>query len=142
MRGRVDAAIGLAQTWADPVFLPTGAHGEAEAMTRLLVAAGIPRARIRPEPTGRNTLRSVLACARLLREWNGHGSVHVATSAYHMARCVTLLRLAGVRALPGRWPRAPASEAWPKRWRWRLRELPAIPIDSVIVLWLRLRKRL
>lgn len=140
MRSRVEAALALGQSLRDPVFMPTGAEGEAELMSDLLERAGVPRVRIRPEPTGTNTIGSALACARLLR--NESGPVHVATSAYHMARSVLLLRLAGVRAKAGRWPRVPASTQGGKRWRWRLREFAAIPVDSVIVLWLRASGRL
>ncbi len=140
MLGRVEAALACAARLGDATFMPTGGQGrfgkpEAEVMRDLLLQAGVSADRIEPEPTGTNTIRSVLACACLLR---GHrGPVYVATSAYHLARCVLLLRLAGIRALPCRPARLPASSARLKRWYWRLREFAAVPVDSVLILWLR-----
>lgn len=142
MRSRVEAALDAAQHLPAPLFMPTGGQGrygrpEAELMADLLSAEGVPRVRITVEPTGRNTIRSALACARLLGRTRA--PVYVATSAYHMPRCVLLLRLAGLRARPCRPPHVPASARWLKRWFWRLREVPAIPIDSGLMLWIRLR---
>ncbi len=93
----------------------------------------MPRRRILPEPTGRNTIRSVLACARLLGPTKA--PVYVATSAYHLPRCVLLLRLAGLRARPAARRARPASRSRAKRWFWRLRELPAVPVDGGLLLW-------
>jgi vancomycin permeability regulator SanA len=145
MRSRVEAALETARRLKDPLFMPTGGQGryggpEAEIMADLLAAESVPRSRITPEPTGRNTIRSVLACARLLGRTRA--PVYVATSAYHMLRCVLLLRLAGLRARPCRPPRGPASARWVKRWFWRLREVPAVPVDSLLMLWIRLRGHL
>jgi len=145
MRDRVEAAVRCADTLGGARFMPTGGvgrHGppEAEVMADLLRAHAIPPERILLEPTGVNTIRSVLACARLLR--GQPGPVYAATSAYHMPRCVLLLRLAGLRAYPCRPPRTPASSSRVKRWYWRLREMPAVPIDSALLLWMRLGRRL
>lgn len=141
MRRRVETALDAARRLGDPLFMPTGGQGrhggvEAEVMAGLLAQAGVPRARIAPEPTGRNTIRSVLACARRLRRTRT--PVYVATSAYHLPRCVLLLRLAGLRARPCRPSPGPASARWLARWFWRLREIAAVPIDSLLMLWLRL----
>jgi len=126
------------------VYMPTGGAGrhgpaEAEVMADLLRQRGVVPARIRLEPTGRNTLRSVRACARLLRGFDG--VVFAASSAYHLRRCVMLLRLAGFRAeaCPPTW--GPASSNPLKRAYWNLREIPAIPVDAAIMLWLRLWRR-
>src|SRR4051812_21247428 len=99
MYSRVEAALSCARRLGDPAFMPTGGQGrhgaaEAEVMSGLLAASGVDRARIRPVPTGENTIRSALACARALKGHNG--PVYVATSAYHLARCVLLLRIAGI----------------------------------------------
>ncbi len=144
LRGRVDAAITTGRRLTDPLYLPTGGQGrhgppEAKVMTGLLLDAGIARSSILPEPTGRNTIRSVQACAALLGPTRA--PVYVATSPYHMLRCVLLLRLAGLRARPGCLPRGRASARWAKRWFWRLRELPAIPVDAALLLTWRLRGR-
>ena len=145
MRKRVDAALSTGQRLADPLYMPTGGQGrhgppEAEVMAEMLAAAGIERARIRTEPTGRNTLRSTLACTRLLGQTRA--PVYVATSGYHMTRCVLLLRIAGLRARPARATPGTASSRWLKRWFWRLREIPAIPVDACFMLWRRFGGRL
>lgn len=140
LRHRVEAAAQFGEALpAPPLYLPTGApgrHGEAEStvMARLLREGfGVPAGRIREEPTGTDTLSSARAVAAMLR---GHaGPVFAATSAYHLPRCVLLLRLAGLgaRAVPP--PTAPAATAWRKRWWWRLREAPALPYDAILMLW-------
>ena len=47
------------------------------------------------EKTGTDTLSSVRAVARMVR---GRSPVYACTSAYHLPRCLVLLRLAGIRA--------------------------------------------
>lgn len=142
MRSRVEAALATGRDHPDAIFMPTGGQGrfgkpEADLMADLLEAGGVSRERIVLEQTGRNTVRSVLACRRLLGKTRS--TVYVATSGYHMARCVVLLRLVGLRARPGRVPPQTASQDRVKRWFWRLREVPAIPVDSA---WLVLRRLL
>ena len=144
MRVRVAAALETGRRLNDPLYLPTGGQGrygrpEAEVMADALVEAGVSRRSILLEPTAVNTLGSAMACAALLGR--SEQPAYVATSAYHMPRCVVLLRLAGVRARPGAMPRVPASQRWGKRWFWRLREVPALPIDAVLLLAGRLRQR-
>ena len=144
MRLRVAAALAMGERLVDPIYMPTGGQGrfgrpEASVMAELLADAGIPPGQIVEEPTAVNTFRSALACARLLGP--ERRPVYVATSAYHMARCVLLLRLAGVRAWPGRAPQAVASRRWRRRWYWRLRELPAIPLDGALMIMTRLWPR-
>lgn len=143
LRQRVEAAAAFGETLSPPpLYLPTGARGrfgeaEASVMAALLVTLGIPRARIREETSGTDTLSSAIACARLLR---GHaGPVFAATSAYHLPRCLVLLRLAGLpaRAVPP--PAAPAASTWRRRWWWRLREVPALPYDAALMAWHRAR---
>lgn len=144
LRARVAAALATGRGLVDPIYMPTGGQGrfgpaEATVMADLLAEAGVGRGSIIPEDTAVNTLRSALACARLLGPERRR--VYVATSAYHMARCVILLRLAGVRARPGRATGTAASRRWSKRWYWRLREIPAIPVDGVLVITMRVRAR-
>jgi len=143
MLERVSAALRLGEALG-ATYMPTGGvgrHGpaEAEAMASLLRGHGVAPGRIRTEPTGRNTIGSVRACAALLAGWDS--VVYAATSAYHLPRCVVLLRLAGLRALPCPPPRRPASGSHRRRWWWRLREVPALPVDAAIIAWLRLRDR-
>jgi uncharacterized SAM-binding protein YcdF (DUF218 family) len=148
MRRRVEAALGCGAYLDRPLYVPTGGLGdhppaEAEVMARLLREAGVPAEAILAEPTGRNTLRSTLACARLLRE---HGLdsavVHAATSAYHLPRTLLLLRLAGLRPRACPPPPGPASARLLPRWRWRLREVAALPLDAVMMIVLRLAGRI
>jgi uncharacterized SAM-binding protein YcdF (DUF218 family) len=145
LRLRVEAAHALGRRLARPLYLPTGGVGrfgpaEAHVMAGLLREAGVAEPDIRPEPTAHDTVSSVRAIRRMLQ---GHrGEVFAATSAYHLARCVLLLRLAGLKAQPCPPPPALAAAAWRKRWWWRLREVPAVPWDAAYVLLLRAARRL
>jgi len=147
LRRRVEAAAAFGETLApSPLYVPTGGrgrHGPAEStvMAGLLGARGVPPARIAEEPTGTDTLSSVLACVRLLRGHGHDGPVFAATSFYHLPRCVLLLRLARLPARAAPAPLGPAGQAWHERWYWRLREVPAIPYDVALMLWVRLRGR-
>ena len=141
---RVEAAVRFGERLATPpLYLPTGGIGrygpsEASAMAALLQRHGIPEARIRREETATDTLDSVRACDALLRTMGHVGRVFAATSAYHLPRCLVLLRLQGVRAFPVPPPREPASQQLLRRWRWRLREVPALPWDVLLLLGARM----
>nr|WP_321986277.1 YdcF family protein [uncultured Lichenicoccus sp.] len=139
LAGRVRAALEHASGLDDVLYVPTGGvglHGpsEAIAMAAMLRAAGVPDSSIACEPTAHDTLASVLACRALLRRLAHQGPVLAATSAYHLPRCLLLLRLAGMpaRAVPP--PPRPAASHWRKRWYWRLREVPALPWDAFLML--------
>ena len=146
LRDRVGAAVRFGRRILPrPIYIVTGGKGrfgppEAEVMADLLVERGVSRDDIVLEPTGRNTLRSVLAVARLLRD--AKGPVYAATSGYHMPRCVLLLGMAGLDAHRSPPSIGPASSRVMRRWWWRLREIPAIPLDSLFMAWLRFRRRL
>jgi uncharacterized SAM-binding protein YcdF (DUF218 family) len=144
LRHRVDAAVRFGRRFGNPLFIPTGARGrygdaEAVVMARQLMAAGYPADAIQFESTGRDTLSSVRAVRRMLPPG---APVHAATSAYHLPRCLLLLRLAGVRANACPPPAVPASTRWTLRWFWRLREALALPYDALLVAWLRVTGRL
>lgn len=139
LRHRVAAAIALGRQLARPLFIPTGAqgrHGDAEAvvMARLLAEAGFGEVSILREETGTDTLSSVRAVCRLLRDLPP-APVYACSSAYHLPRCRLLLRLAGVPARACPPPEVPAATAGIKRWYWRLREVPAIPYDAMLMAW-------
>jgi uncharacterized SAM-binding protein YcdF (DUF218 family) len=127
LRARVEAAFrcgGLAAR-----YVPTGAvgkHGPSEArvMARLLMSFGVPRGQIVLEETGVNTRSSARACAALLAGQTG--PVWIATSGYHLPRCLMLMRMAGVVATA-----CPPPPAQDRRWYWRLRECVALPVDAV-----------
>jgi uncharacterized SAM-binding protein YcdF (DUF218 family) len=147
LRRRVEAAAAFGAALPTPLYVPTGGvglHGPAESavMAALLRERGVPPGRILEEPTGTDTLSSVLACAALLRARRGHAAgrpVFAATSGYHLPRCLLLLRLAGLPAVPV--PPPDADPSWPRRWYWRLREAPALPYDAALMLVARLRGR-
>jgi uncharacterized SAM-binding protein YcdF (DUF218 family) len=146
LRHRVAAAARFGARFARPLFIPTGAkglHGDAEAavMARQLTEAGYPETAIRTEETGTDTLSSVRAVARLVRTIDPAARVHACTSAYHLPRCLVLLRLAGIRARACPPPPVPAATRRTLRWFWRLRETPALPYDALLMIWLRARGR-
>ena len=146
MRDRVGAAVRFGRRiLPHPIYIVTGAKGrfgppEAELMAELLVQRGVPHDRILLEPTGRNTIRSALAVARMLRGQGG--PVYAATSAYHMPRCVLLLGLAGLDAHRSPPAIGPASSRLLRRWWWRLREVPAVPLDGLLMTALRITRRI
>jgi uncharacterized SAM-binding protein YcdF (DUF218 family) len=128
-----------------PIYVVTGGQGrygrhEAEVMADLLLERGVSPDHIVLERTGRNTLRSAVAVARILR--GAKGPVYAATSAYHMPRAVLLLGITGLDAHRSPPSIGPASSKVLRRWWWRLREIPAVPIDGAILLWMRMRDRI
>lgn len=147
---RVQAAAVFGRRLSDrgqlPLYIPTGAVGrfgasEASVMAGLLRDLGVQEGRIIREETGTDTLSSARAAARLLRSRGHRGRVYAATSSYHLARCVLLLRLAGLRARPAPPPPFPAAQHFRARWYWRLREFAALPFDAALMLVLRLTGR-
>lgn len=138
---RIGAALRFGHALPQPpLYLPTGGigrHGpsEARAMAEALEAAGVSPARIILEETATDTLDSVIACRAILQRRGHRGAVYAATSAYHLPRCLLLLRLAGLRARPVPPPDVPAASQWCRRWYWRLREVPALPWDALLVLF-------
>ena len=139
MRDRVGAAVRFGRRLLpSPIYIVSGGQGrygrpEAEVMAELLMQRGIDADHIIPDATSRNTLRSALAAASLLH--GVRGPVYAATSGYHMPRCVLLLGLAGLDAHRSPPAIGPASSRVLRRWYWRLREVPAIPVDCAIMLW-------
>jgi len=142
---RVAAAAALGARLDRPLYVPTGARGqhcasEASVMAGLLAGFDVPADDIWLEETGTDTLSSVRAGARLLR---GHdGPVYAASSAYHLPRCLALLRLAGLPARSCPPPPLPTATSFRKRWFWRLREVVAMPYDIGIIAALRLTGRI
>ena len=93
--------------------------------------------------TGTRSSSSVVSVRAVRRLLGGQlAPVYVASSAYHLPRCVLLLRLAGLPARPCPAPPGPASRSLRRRWYWRSRELLALPLDSALLLALRLTGRL
>jgi uncharacterized SAM-binding protein YcdF (DUF218 family) len=146
LRRRVEAAESFGRRFTTPLFLPTGAVGrygasEASVMKDLLLRRGVPGERILLEETGTDTLSSVRAVRRLLIGRGEWAPVYVATSRFHLARCMVLLRLAGVPARAATPPPFPASPRRLRRYYWWIREAAALPYDTALMLWLRVSKQ-
>jgi len=147
LQRRVETALNCARGRNDIRFIPTGAvgrHGPSEAsvMASLLMNSGVSSDRILLEETGRDTLSSVRAINRMLRSEGYKGHVRVATSGYHLPRCVSLLCIFGIPAKPCATPVGPSGETAWNRLYWRLREVAAFPYDVILALWSRLTGRL
>ena len=145
LHSRVEAAFAFGRSLDAPTYVPTGGigkHGPSEAsvMSSLLLEWGVPESRILREDTAINTLSSVRAVRSLLRRHTG--PVYAASSAYHLPRCVLLLRLAGLPARACPPPDVPAAQTFRRRWYWRFRETVALPVDGVVLIALRLSGRL
>lgn len=139
---RVEAAFTFSQRFAQPLFVPTGGVGrygpsEASVMASLLLARGVPAERIVLEETGTDTLSSARAIVALLA--GARGPVFVATSLYHLPRCLLLFRLLGLAARAAVPPTVPAARRWWRRCYWWLREVAALPYDAALALLLRRR---
>jgi uncharacterized SAM-binding protein YcdF (DUF218 family) len=146
LRRRVEAAAAFGTRFAAPLFIPTGGVGrygasEASVMANLLRTFALRNATIVLEETGTDTLSSVRAVARIIRERGLSAPVYAATSRYHLPRCVLLLRIAGIRARACPPPPFPAAERLCRRWYWRLREVLALPFDLLLMAAIRLRGR-
>ena len=144
LRDRALAAVAFGKRFEAPVYLATGGLGEhppteAEAIRKLLLEAGVEDRFIVLDETATDTLSSVRACASMVREMGHNGAVYAVTSAYHLPRCVLLLRLAGLAARAAPPPASSASASFRKRWWWRLREVPALPYDAGLLVISRLR---
>ena len=146
MCNRVAAAVRYGAGITDPWYAPTGAVGrfppsEARVMADLLRAAGVPEDRIVLEETATDTVSSVRAIRAIVPSI-GATRVAVATSAYHLPRCVTLIWLAGMSVVACPPGRVPAARRRRTRWYWRLREMAALPYDAALIVALRLSRRL
>jgi uncharacterized SAM-binding protein YcdF (DUF218 family) len=147
LRRRVEAATACGRRLPGALYVPTGAvgrHGPSEAavMRDLLTALGVAAEDIMLEETATDTLSSVRAVRRLLAQQAPAGRVLAASSAYHLPRCVGLLRLAGLPAGACPPPAYPAARSFRRRWFWRLREGLALPYDAALLLFLRALGRL
>ncbi len=147
LRDRVGAAARFGRrVLPQPIYVVTGAQGRLRAARgrgdgRPAGAARRPSraASSWSRPAGTRCARCI-AVARLLR--GAKGPVYAATSAYHMPRCVLLLGLAGLDAHRSPPPVGPASSRLLRRWWWRLREVPAVPVDAAVLFWFRLTRQI
>ena len=102
-------------------------------MADLLESAGVASHRIVCEDRSASTVASILNCTRLIRQRFNDPAVLVCTDLYHRPRARWLFRLAGLRVntppVPGGFSAISA-----RRWVYYvLRELVAIPTDTILV---------
>ena len=146
LRRRVEAAAAFGARFAAPVFLPTGGVGrfgpsEASVMRTLLLVLGVPAGRIVLEESGTDTLSSARAVAGLLHARGPQAPVFAASSGYHLARCVLLLRIFRVKARAAGPPWVGAGSGWLARVYWWARECAALPYDALLAAVIRFRGR-
>jgi uncharacterized SAM-binding protein YcdF (DUF218 family) len=103
-------------------------------MRGLLVQCGMAADQIVLEESGTDTLSSARAVARLVQANGLAAPVFAASSAFHLPRCVMLLRLFGVPARPAGPPWVSAGSRWTIRVWWWLREAAALPYDLILAL--------
>ena len=116
------------------VVIPCGGLGrfppsEAEAMTSLLMDAGVPRDAIRPEDTSTNTVQNIRNALPLLQ---GETDVLIVSDAFHLPRARLIARREGLRVSTSA-PPLKGARPWPQIKGW-LREIP-----GVIAVLLRIR---
>jgi uncharacterized SAM-binding protein YcdF (DUF218 family) len=135
---RVAGALAAASGQGDARFLvsgaqPRGGRTEAAVMRELLRAAGIGDSRILMEDQAHNTRSSAINCAAILRAHPGLSPVLVCSDRFHQPRCVLLLRACGIAARAAPMPNERAAMR-PQVWLfYRLRELAAIPYDTLMI---------
>ena len=107
---------------------------EWESMRRLLLDGGVADEHIIVEAHGTDTLSQIRLCASILRSPGASGSVWIATSRYHQARCWLLFRLFGIGAgiVPSLRDR-PTLSRRSLVWFW-VREFVALPYDTLVAL--------
>ena len=138
LRRRIAAAADYARD-RPVLFLVTGGEGdyppaEAAVMANLLRAGGVSDQRIIQEDQSKTTLESVVNCTKIIRHLTGITRVMACSDAYHLPRCRLLLRLCGIKAGGIAAADGRHANSWQK-WLWfHLREIPAVPIDAILVL--------
>lgn len=137
MQRRVEAAIRYAATLPHPCFLPTGGQGkygppEAEVMRSLLLDAGIPSTQIMVEATSHDTLSSVLACSRILKD-AGISTAILCTDRYHIPRCRWLFRRMGITMRAAPIPSGIRATGTAKWLYYYIREFAATVWDTILI---------
>ena len=101
LRRRVALAVTLYKSGVAPLLVVSGGGApvsEAQAMSELARAAGVPVTALLCETASRNTAENALNSARLLREI-GLSRVVLVSSRAHLLRARWLFRLAGLRVV-------------------------------------------
>ena len=139
MRRRIDGALLSARCLDDALFLVSGGEckyppSEACVMAKLLEDNGIPSSRVLLDEAATNTIDSVRNCVAILQSLPKYGEVVVCSDIYHIPRCRWLFKIYGITTRPGR---VASGQSQNKLSRWLyyyLREVGAIPVDTVIAL--------
>jgi uncharacterized SAM-binding protein YcdF (DUF218 family) len=111
LRRRVALGVSLYESGAAPLLLMSGGGApvsEAEVMTELAQAAGVPTAALLREDASRNTAENALNSARLLRK-RGLATVVLVSGRAHLLRARCLFRLAGLRIVDSAGVAAPSA---------------------------------
>ncbi|PCD80711.1 hypothetical protein CO710_00570 [Acetobacter orleanensis] len=112
LQHRVQAALRFGANQAQPLYLVTGGVPrkgvtEAAVMRGLLLDNGVPAETILADHAATDTFDSVVNCTKILEQQGlGDRRVALATSRYHLPRCLLLMHLAGwhVHAVPFPFP--------------------------------------
>jgi vancomycin permeability regulator SanA len=106
---------------------------EASIMAEVLRRRGVTPDRLALDEASLDTLQSVIAAARFVRQWGADGVI-VCSDRYHLPRIRLMLGALGVATAAG--PTTPGLDGThPRYWtRMHLREALAIPYDLGIVL--------
>lgn len=138
LRRRIGYGAQAAGAWpAAPIVCSGGvgavAPSEASIIAEGLIKHGVAPGRLILDEASLDTLQSVVAAARVVRERSLDGCV-VCSDRYHVPRIRMLLGALGVRSIGG--PTAPGlGGTRPYYWaKMHLREALAIPYDLAIVL--------
>jgi len=108
-------------------------------MARLLLENGFDKDQIILDELSKDTLSSVRNCCRIIAGLPDITSVIVCSDVYHIPRCRWLFYLFGVSTVPGKVANG-RSENKLSRWiYYSLREVTAIPWDTIEVLVFRAR---
>jgi vancomycin permeability regulator SanA len=147
MRRRVKGALTSARHYPNTRFLVSGGVGvhppsEAEVMARLLRESGVPEPNILREDQSTDTMESVRRCVDIVSGFPDLGNVVICSDVYHIPRCRWLFRLLGIRTLAGEVQSGRCENSWSRWMYYLLREVAALPWDTLVVLPAILRARL
>lgn len=106
LANRVDKAIEIyTRCKKKPILIPSGGKGsdekisEAEAMRRYLVEHGIPQEHILLEDRSATTMENLVNSKKLIDARPGGKRTALVSSSYHMYRCLSYARKAGLKCV-------------------------------------------
>jgi uncharacterized SAM-binding protein YcdF (DUF218 family) len=103
-------------------------------MKRMLQSRGVTDDRILIDEDSEDTLASVIHCAALIRARDNRNRVFVCTDRYHIPRCRWLFYLMGVTTVAAPVESGRAANGWLRWTYWFVREVPALPWDTLLIL--------